>query len=161
MKIEETIQSKFRNERHKAIVNLLFTGSWLENKLKRFFKTYKITTQQYNILRILRGQHPNSASINLIKERMLDQMSDVSRIVERLRSNGYVNRELCPSDRRSVDVTLTDKGLSLLSELDEYNNQMDRLMGDLEDSEVKLLNQLLDKMRDMDEEVAPERLGKK
>lgn len=162
MKIEEAIhQTRFRNEQHKAVVNLLFTGSWLENKIKRFFKTYNITTQQYNILRILRGQYPKSASINLIKERMLDQMSDVSRIVERLRSNGYVNRELCPNDRRSVDVTITEKGIALLEELDQYNERMDSLLQKLNHSEIAQLNTLLDKMREMDEEIAPERLKKK
>ena len=150
MKIEKEItQRDFKNEYQKAAVNVLFTGNWLENKYKHFFKEkqFKVTLQQYNVLKILKNQYPNSASINLIKKSMLDKMSDVSRIVERLRKNGLVKRELCPDDRRSVDVTITEIGLELINDIDRQNDELDQVLGNLSEDEVKLLNSLLDKAR--------------
>ncbi|MDX2306350.1 MAG: MarR family transcriptional regulator [Microscillaceae bacterium] len=153
MKIEEEIKQKsFRNEYQKAAINVLFTGNWLENKYKHFFKEkkFQITLQQYNVLKILKGQYPDSASINLIKKNMLDKMSDVSRIVERLRKSGLVRRELCPDDRRSVDVTITQVGLDLINEVDRQNDELDAVLNNLSEEEVKILNQLLDKVREDD-----------
>lgn len=148
MKLEEEIkQSKFRNEYHKLAVNIFYTYSWLLNLQTQLFKKFKITSNQYNILRILRGQHPNPATINLLKDRMIDKMSDVSRLVERLRKKGLVKRELCKNDRRRVDVVITDKGLKLLSDIDKLNDEYDSFFKNLSVTESKTLNDLLDKLR--------------
>lgn len=148
MKLEEEIkQSKFRNEYHKLAVNVIYTSSWLADKFSKLISKYGITNNQFNILRILRGQHPKPATINLLKERMLDKMSDASRLVERLRIKGLVKRELKPNDRRCVDILITDKGLKLLSEIDKLNNEHDSLFKNLTGAETKKLNELLDKLR--------------
>ncbi len=110
MKLEEEIkQKKFRNEFHKLAVNIIYTHSWLEYNISKFFKKFNITSNQFNILRILRGQYPEPVSINLLKERMLDIMSDASRLVDRLVAKGLVKRTTCVNDRRKVDVIITKK----------------------------------------------------
>jgi DNA-binding MarR family transcriptional regulator len=148
MKLEEEIEQKhFRNEYHKAAVNMIYTFNWVINQQIAFFKPFGVTVQQFNILRILRGQHPNPATIKLIKERMLDKMSDASRIVEKLRIKGLVERNICSHDRRNVDVIITQKGLDLLSEIDKYDDEADKNLTTLNEEEIKQLNNLLDKLR--------------
>lgn len=148
MKLEQEIkQTKFRNEKHKLAVNIIFSYSWLMNLQSELFEKYDITGNQYNILRILRGQFPNPATVNLLKERMVDKMSDASRLVERLRVKGYVKRELCPNDRRRVDVSITQKGMDILAEIDKLNEKYDSFFQKLSEDEAKILNELLDKMR--------------
>ena len=149
MKLEDEISQKhFHSEYHKAVVNIIFSYNWLVDYQIQILKPYNITLQQFNILRILRGQHPNPATIKLIKERMLDKMSDASRIVEKLRLKGLADRKTCPSDRRNVDVCITEKGLELLSELDKYTDKMEKKLSSLTGEEIKTLNNLLDKLRD-------------
>src|SRR6185437_9271918 len=105
MSLEEDIkQHKFKTEAHKAAVNIIYTFNWLDSKTRDFFKKYDLTPQQFNILRILRGQHPQPSTINLLKERMLDKMCDASRMVERLRLKNLLERHTCSNDRRSVDI---------------------------------------------------------
>lgn len=148
MKLEEEIQQKkFRNEYHKLAVNIFYTHGWLLNHQAVFLKKCGITAAQFNILRILRGQYPNPASVNLLKERMLDKMSDASRLVERLKQKDLVDREICPEDRRRVEVVITKKGLKLLEDIDKREDEADQLFSKLSSSEAKTLNQLLDKMR--------------
>ena len=148
MKIEEEIhQLRFRNEFHKLAVNIIFTHGWLMNKQAGLFGKYEITGNQFNILRILRGQYPSPSSINLLKERMLDKMSDVSRLVERLRLKGLIKREYSRGDRRMVDVSITDKGMKLLEEMDKLNQAYDNFFENLNDKEAVKLNSLLDKLR--------------
>jgi len=148
MKLEdEILQKHFRNEYHKAAVNVIYSYNWLVDYQVNLFKPYGITMQQYNILRILRGQYPKPATIKLIKERMLDKMSDASRIVEKLRLKGLVERNICSNDRRNVDVCITDKGLELLSRVDKHDNEVDAKLSTLNEEEVKQLNDLLDKLR--------------
>jgi DNA-binding MarR family transcriptional regulator len=148
MKLEEEIkQQKFRNEYHKLAVNVIYTYGWLMSSQSKLFTKYQITSNQYNILRILRGQYPNPATINLLKERMLDKMSDASRLVERLRIKGFVKRDLSTDDRRRVDVIITEKGLKLLLEMDKLNEKYDSLFENLSYSEAKKINELLDKLR--------------
>lgn len=149
MKLEQEIkQPKFRNEYHKLAVNVLYTNGWLVNLYSNLFSKHDITSNQYNILRILRGQYPNPATVNLLKERMLDKMSDASRLVERLRIKGFIKRDLSSKDRRCVDVIITDKGLHLLKEIDKLNDKHDSFLKNLSESEAKKLNNLLDKLRD-------------
>ena len=148
MKLEdEILQKHFRNEYHKAAVNVIYSYNWLVDYQVNLFKPYGITMQQYNILRILRGQYPKPATIKLIKERMLDKMSDASRIVEKLRLKGLVERNICSNDRRNVDVCITEKGLELLSQIDKHDDETDAKLSTLNEEEIKQLNDLLDKLR--------------
>jgi len=148
MKLEDEIkQNSFRNEYHKLAVNLIFTHSWLMSKIYEMLDEYDLTPQQFNLLRILRGQYPKPASITLLKERMLDKMSDASRLVERLLAKGLVERKICPEDRRKVDVVITKKGLKLLEKIDKTDNEMYNYFKNLSEVEAKKLNELLDKLR--------------
>jgi DNA-binding MarR family transcriptional regulator len=148
MKLEQEIaQRKFRNERHKVAVNILYTYGWLIALHTQVFKQHGITSQQFNVLRILRGQNPNPTSIKLIKNRMLDKMSDASRIVEKLRQKGLVKRNTNNSDRRHVDVFITRKGLKVLADLDKRDKEFDNHSARLTAKETEQLNMLLDKLR--------------
>jgi DNA-binding MarR family transcriptional regulator len=148
MKLEDEIkQKKFKNDFHKLAVNLIYTHGWLSNHQAEFFKKFDITGAQYNILLILRGQHPNPASINLLKDRMLDKMSDASRLVERLKNKGLVEREICPDDRRKVEVKITNSGIELLKKMDDLEDKFENLFANIKSSEAKMLNELLDKLR--------------
>jgi DNA-binding MarR family transcriptional regulator len=148
MRLEDEIQQKkFKNDRQKAVINLIYSSGYLINRLSEKAKVYDITRQQYNVLRILKGQQPKSASINLIKERMLDKMSDASRIVERLRVKGLITREISSSDKRVVDISITEKGLKLLQDVEPAFDSVEDLFKDFTDQELIQLNDLLDKMR--------------
>jgi DNA-binding MarR family transcriptional regulator len=149
MRIEEAIKQKtpFKSERQKAVVNLIYTHNWLVGHQKAFFKAHDITLQQYNVLRILRGQHPNPISTSEIRDRMLDKMSDVSRIVDRLVKKELVIRQACKSDKRLVDVMIHENGLNLLKEIDAINAETELLTTSLSEEEAQQLNHLLDKMR--------------
>lgn len=148
MRLEDEIaQKKFKSDYHKALVNVIYTNNWIMSVQNDLFKKHGLTTQQYNILRILRGQYPNPASIKTIRARMLDKMSDASRIVEKLRVKGWVQREISPSDRRNVDVVITEKGLLVLEKMDPFMDQIMYSMQNLNETEVALLNDLLDKFR--------------
>ena len=147
MSIEKDIQqAKFRNEYQKTVVNLIFTYNWMNEKTKQIFERGDVTPQQYNILRILRGAGKPLSTLQ-IRQRMLDKMSDTSRIVDRLVKKELVQKVICKTDRRLVDVTITDAGLQLLDQLDGYNEEMDALLGNITEEEAKMLNHLLDKIR--------------
>src|SRR4051812_7183464 len=114
--IEQLIkQPKFHDEKHKAVISLTYSSGLLDNFWQEFFGKFNLTSQQYNVLRILRGQYPKPASVNLIRDRMMDKMSDVSRLVERLRKGDFVERTVRKEDRRAVDVMITQKGLDVLA----------------------------------------------
>ncbi len=148
MNIEEEIkQTKFRNVQQKTILNILFTSNWIQNKQKDFFEPYGITGQQYNILRILRGQHPNQISGAEIKSRMLDKNSDVSRLLDRLIGKNLVVKSQCPKDKRASDISISEAGLELLLKLDgAIDSQESHLMA-LTPEEASTLSSLLDKSR--------------
>lgn len=151
MGIEEDIfQSKFRNEYQKGVVNLIFTYNWMNERMKAIFDREDITGQQFNILRILRGAGKPISTLQ-IRQRMLDKMSDTSRIVDRLVLKGLVKKNVCPTDKRLVDVVITDKGRKLLEKFDEYQHELDAVFGSLSATEVKTLNSLLDKIRSVNE----------
>jgi DNA-binding MarR family transcriptional regulator len=146
MRLEEEIkQSAFQNEYQKALLNILYTSNWLQDRHKETFKSFDLTAPQFNILRILRGQFPKPATINLLIERMLDKTSNASRIVDRLEVKGLVNRKQCPNDRRTVDVIITQSGLALLSQIDKED--IFGPMQNLSEAEARVLNSLLDKTR--------------
>ncbi|SEL05527.1 MarR family winged helix-turn-helix transcriptional regulator [Parapedobacter koreensis] len=148
MKIEDEIQTrKFRNERQKATINIVFTSNWITSILEKRANAQQITLQQFNVLRILRGQHPSPVTNSLLKERMLDKMPDVSRIIDRLVSKGMVTRGVCDRDRRAVDVMITQKGLDTLAELEDNMLMMDILQENISEDECRILNELLDRLR--------------
>ena len=148
MNIEQAIQQpKFRNEHQKAMINMAYTANWLSEKIKRFLEPYDITPQQFNILRILRGSQTPLSTLQ-IRNRMLDKMSDTSRIVDRLIAKDLVTKTISAADRRLVDVAINEKGLALLSSIDEKQQQLDDVMITLSVDEAKMLNELLDKLRD-------------
>ena len=147
MAIEEEIkQQKFKSDHQKALINLLYTASWVQGKQQDFFKSFKITAQQFNILRILKGQHPQSISATEIKSRMLDRNSDVSRLLDRLVGKELVTKRTCPNDKRAPDVNITEAGLELLKTLDKYQSQIDGVLS-LTEEEAGQLSNLLDKSR--------------
>jgi MarR family 2-MHQ and catechol resistance regulon transcriptional repressor len=148
MGIEKDInQPKFRNIYQKASINLIYTVGWLRDKSKSIFEAEDVTPQQFNILRILRGSFPNPLSTLQIRERMLEKMSDTSRIVDRLITKGLVKKLTCKSDRRLVDVIISDKGKKLLERLDNRQDEMDAVLGKLSEKEAGTLSDLLDKIR--------------
>ncbi|TAE50306.1 MAG: MarR family transcriptional regulator [Bacteroidetes bacterium] len=149
MRIEEAIKQKnpFRSEHQRLVVNLFYTANWVQDQHKAMFKPYGVTSQQYNVLRILRGQYPNPISTSDIRERMLDKMSDVSRIVERLLKKKLLTRRVCKTDKRLVDVLITEDGLSLLTRMDTVMDVSDTHMLTLSEAEAQQLNDLLDKLR--------------
>lgn len=147
MSLDKEIQtSKFRNDYHRAAVNIIFTNNWIMERNKEIFERADITPQQYNILRILRGAKSPLSTLQ-IRQRMLDKMSDTSRIVDRLLKKELVQKETCPSDKRLVDVTITSKGLQLLESLDCFNEEMDNALRTISPDEVNQLNAILDKIR--------------
>lgn len=147
MSIEKDInQSSFRNEYHKLVVNLHYTYNWVIEQTRKYFDNANLTSQQYNILRILRGAKKPLSTLQ-IRQRMLDKMSDTSRIVDRLLKKGLVAKVVCQRDRRLVDVSITEEGLNLLAEMDKFNVDMDEAVNNLSAEEAKMLNHLLDKLR--------------
>jgi len=149
MKIEDEIkQSNFKSEHQKAYINLVYTSGWLQQVQAALFKPFGLTLPQYNILRILRGQHPKPATISLLIERMLDKTSNASRIVDKLEVKGLVTRKQCPDDRRTVDVLITDKALALLKEMDGLEGGTQTGIKALSEQEAQELNRILDKIRD-------------
>jgi len=143
----ETHTTQFESEHQQAIVNVLYTYTWCIDRLKQVIMPYEITTQQFNILRILRGQYPKPSTINLLRSRMLDKMSDASRIVDRLVQKGLVFKKANGSDKRAVDILISTKGLELLSQMDEEVSISDIISSNLTENEAGQLNALLDKMR--------------
>ena len=148
MRIDDEIQSsKFEDNYHKAVININYTYSWLNNFLRERFEKYNLTPQQFNILRILHGQYPKPATVNLLKERMIDKMSDASRIVDRLVQKGLVSRCTNNKDRRAVDIRISDTGLEVLGKLDSEMKTKDLLQSNLTEEEAATLSGLLDKLR--------------
>lgn len=143
---EEIQQNKFKSPYQKAVLNLIYTANWIQNKHQSFFKLYGITGQQYNILRILKGQHPKSISATAIKSRMLDQNSDVSRLLDRMAAKELLTKKTCPKDKRASDVNITQTGLDLLKQIEKKENDIDELLS-LTPEEATQLSSLLDKAR--------------
>ena len=148
MGIEKEIQQvTFRNEYHKLLMNLIFTSNAVVEKIKQLLESEDITPQQYNILRILRTSKKPLSTLQ-IRERMLDKMSDTSRIVERLLKKELVNKQTSSYDKRLVDITISSKGSALLEKLDKQDDKLDSIAASLNTEEAKTLNGLLDKLRE-------------
>jgi DNA-binding MarR family transcriptional regulator len=149
MGLEKDInQTRFRNDWQKAMINLTYTHSWMSEKFKIFLDQFDLTAQQFNILRILRGAGQPLSTLQ-IRERMLDKMSDTSRIVDRLIIKGVVKKTTCTHDKRLVDVVITQAGLEVLKKIDGLSEEMDSFSKALTQQEAQQLNQLLDKMREI------------
>ena len=149
MRLEDEIkQTSFQSEGQKAYLNIVFTAGWLSLRQAAAFRPFGVTLPQFNVLRILRGQHPKPATVAMLIERMLDKTSNASRIVDKLEEKQLVTRTVCPANRRAVDIRVTEAGLALLRQVDESGianfNQSEQ---HLSESELVLLNELLDKIR--------------
>lgn len=146
--LEQAIQQPhFRSEFQKVAINVFYTSSWLSNKHRDLFKRFDITTQQFNILRILRGQKGKPLSVNALIERMIEPNSNASRLVDKLVDKKFVERAICPNDRRQVEVRILEDGLVFLSQVDPHIEALDGQFANLTLEEAKLLNHLLDKLR--------------
>jgi len=150
MGLEEEIKQgkNFDNEYEKLVVNLIYTNSWLSEQQHATFKPFGITSPQYNVLRILRGQYPEPCTVNTIIDRMLDRMSNASRIVDRLETKGLVERKVCKADRRAKDVVITKQGLDLLAEVTEATAQWMKRFQGISNESVAATNKLLDDLRE-------------
>ena len=148
MGIEQDIsQTKFKSNHQKASINFIYTYNWMNEKMKYFFDAHDITPQQFNILRILRGAGAPLSTLQ-IRQRMLDKMSDTSRIVDRLVIKGMVKKVVCKADKRLVDISITDKGKKLLAKIDLQQDELDGVLNNLSEIDVNTLNKLLDKIRE-------------
>lgn len=151
MGIKEQIKQRkpFKSEYHKAHINVLYTASWIGQYSAQALKPFKISWQQFNILRILKGRHPEPATIKELSERMIDKSSNASRLVDKLRIKGLVDRVYCSEDRRRVHITLTEAGQDILLQASEQmENKLQHLMEGLSIKEAAQLNNLLDKIRE-------------
>ena len=150
MRLEEEIkQSRFKDEYHKLGVNIIYSASWMSSRHLQVLKKFNISTQQFNILRILKGQYPEPATVKLLTERMIDKMSNASRLVEKLKQKGYVERTSCPKDRRRVDIAITAEGKKIVDRASRVlEGEINNSLSVLTKKEAKQLNDLLDKMRD-------------
>ncbi len=148
MRLEEEIkQPLFKHPFEKAILNIRFTNGWLDQIILSVLKQHGLSEEQYNVLRILKGQYPNPSPLQRISERMLNRMSNVTRLVEKLRRNGLVSREVCPANRRKVDILITQQGLNLLDEVAPQLEAQLRDQQHITAEEVAELNRILDKFR--------------
>ena len=147
MSIDKDIsQTKFRNEKQKVIINIIYTSNWINEKIKIVLDKEDITSQQFNILRILRGAGKPISTLQ-IRQRMIDKMSDTSRIVDRLVVKKFVKKIVCPADKRMVDVSISVKGIKLLENIDRSADEMDAIAASLTKADALAMNNLLDKMR--------------
>lgn len=148
MSIETDIkQKKFRSPYQRLVINLIFTSNWVSHKQMEIFKEYDLTPEQFNVLRILRGQYPNPIKVSDISERMLDKNSNTSRLIDKLLIKELVERTSCPSDRRAVDVVITDAGLELLKNIDPEIEKWENSLSAISFEEADAVNSLLDKIR--------------
>jgi len=149
MSIEDELKGRFRNEYHKGLINLHFTSKLLIYSFEKTLKQHKITEPQYNILKVLRGNiSEGPLSIGFLKERMLDKNSDVSRIIDKLLTKNLIKRAENPIDRRQKNIEISESGLSLLRNMDSCELKVDALLSKLNETEIKELNRLLDKIRE-------------
>lgn len=148
MRIEDEIkQKKFKSEYQKMYINLVYTANRLNTQQMRMFKEFGLSVQQYNILRILRGQVSTAVNLGLIQDRMLDKNSNASRLIEKLKIKKLVERKESKIDRRQVDIMITEKGLDLLKKMDVKVEEAELIDSNLTKQEAETLSDLLDKLR--------------
>jgi MarR family 2-MHQ and catechol resistance regulon transcriptional repressor len=149
MSLEQDIKQEkgFASEHHKAVVNIMFTEAWLRSQMSDILKPYDLTLQQYNVLRILRGSNPKPLSTSCIRDRMLDKMSDASRIVDRLFKKSLLDRKISATDKRLVDVFIAEEGLKVLSQIDGRMAGFNESLNLITEDEARVLNGVLDRLR--------------
>lgn len=148
MNLEDSIkQSSFNSEFEKADINILFTANWMASKMHLIMKEYDMSQQQFNVLRILRGQKGKPAPLKLLTERMLDKMSNTSRLVDKMLAKNWLKREVCPENRRQVEILITEKGSKVCNEVSDISDQHRAENKKITAEEAKELNRILDKMR--------------
>ena len=142
--LSKDINSKFANNKMKALLNIIYTANWITSHQNEFFKPFGISPQQYNILRILNGAD-EPLNVQTIKERMLERSPNATRLMDKLCAKNYIER--CPSeqDRRVVKIAINQKGKDFLNSIPiNFNNE---LVMNLSEEEAEQLSYLLDKMR--------------
>ena len=144
---EDLKQRTFISETSKSVVNIIFTGNWMMQKMHELLKPFGLTPQQYNVLRILRGQQNNPMTVLAITERMLDKTSNASRLVDKLLEKKFVLRKECPHDRRAVDIIILPAGLTILSEIDQVQKAWEMNFQSINPDKMSQLNDLLDEFR--------------
>lgn len=148
MKIEEQLNLSNIEPLKKSILNLMYTGNWVNEKSSVYFKQFDLTSQQFNILRILRGQNGQAINLQDVQERMISKMSNTTRLIEKLRKKELVRRIQCASNRRKIEISITEKGLDLLRLIDESLSAHEKeTTKNLTENEAILLNELLNKLR--------------
>lgn len=147
MTIDEEIDGRFRSEQHRGLINLIYTANVLHAEFESFLRGKGLTSQQYNVLRILRGFGEEPRSLAFLKKRMLDKHSDMSRIVNKLVQRGLITRVLSSDDRRAKDLRITELGLQKLGAIDAHEQKLEKLLANLSEHEIKTLNGLLDRIR--------------
>jgi MarR family 2-MHQ and catechol resistance regulon transcriptional repressor len=146
VKIDELLVVKFKSPQHKAVVNLRVTSNYLHNVQNSFVQDYDLSLPQFNILRILRGAN-QSLNVNTVKDRMLEKSPNTTRLMDKLIEKGLIERTRCENDRRVVYVQIAQKGLDLLSEIDDHMEGSSLMPRGLNDDEANQLSDLLDKLR--------------
>ena len=146
MEIGEIIKTKFKHPQQKAVINVRYTSNWIANLQNTFMASFDLTMPQFNILRILRGAN-QTLSVNVVKERMIEKSPNTTRLMDKLIEKKLIERVRCDNDRRIVYVTITKKGLAILSEIDVEFNSTFLFSDNLTDQEAETLSILLDKLR--------------
>jgi DNA-binding MarR family transcriptional regulator len=145
---EEIQQSSFRSPAHRAQVNIIYTAAWINQRTTAALRPYGLSIQQFNLLRILRGRSGKPSTVKLLTERMIDKMSNASRLVDKLKEKGYVRRQECETDRRRVDIVITPKGLDVINRASQAaEDTMLRHFQNLEEEDFIQLSGLLDRLR--------------
>ena len=149
MDLQEVLKmNKFESPNHRAALNIMYTGYWLAERMNKLLKPFGLSEQQYNVLRILRGQKGKPANLFMIQERMIHKMSNATRLVEKLRKKSMVERRICEENRRMVEITITKKGLDMLDKIQPSISANEKeLFGRLNEKEATELADLLDKLR--------------
>lgn len=149
MKIEDELKTnRFKNEQHKAILNIYFTSYWFKTLVTSALKPFGITPEQFNVMRILKGSEETPLCVKSIAERMIERNSNVSRIIDKLESKAYIKKSNSEKDRREVTISLSSSGNEVLQNINQIIDSLQENSIHLEEHEAKELNQLLDKMRD-------------
>ncbi|MEH6536099.1 MAG: MarR family transcriptional regulator [Psychroserpens sp.] len=142
--LSKDINSKFRNNKIKALLNIIYTSNRISSHQNAFFKPFGISPQQFNILRILRGAG-EAIKVQTIKERMLERAPNATRLMDKLCDKQLIERLACPEDRRVVHIQITNKGLDLIDEISKEFKE--DLLENLTEKEAGQLSDLLDKIR--------------
>ena len=146
--IDKEVKTRFINDKHRFITNLVFTSNWFQNQFIEFLKPYKLSQQQFNILRILRGAN-DWVSMNDIKKLMIDKFPNATRLSDKLLDKGLVERKRSESDRRIVYLSITKTGMELLEAIDkDKNNDFMACLDKITDEEARLFSKILDKIRE-------------